>query len=238
MPFAGRHQNFGMRRVLLTIRLPDSANNNTSECSCHGPSAHTPPAKRSPIASCQAATARTAVSTTLVNAGRNRRAFEISHLVGAGRQVLGRHVVARQPGHAAAYEAGQHQRIPAALQACGETKRGGADAERDHVAQRVELAAQRRVLLAPARHAAVKHVEEEGQRRHGRGPQKVRQRPASHVEHRQEDRGHAAGGICQRQKVSRMKIAQHREVALGQGVSWQWPVRPFEGTLGSHVGQR
>src|SRR3546814_4374888 len=32
----------GMRRVLLTISVPDNAYTSTSGCSCHGPSCHTP----------------------------------------------------------------------------------------------------------------------------------------------------------------------------------------------------
>src|SRR3546814_1843694 len=37
----------GMRRVLLTISVPDSAYTSTSGCSCHGPSCHTPNHRRS-----------------------------------------------------------------------------------------------------------------------------------------------------------------------------------------------
>src|SRR3546814_3800159 len=39
----------GMRRVLLTISVPDSAYTSTSGCSCHGPSCHTPNHRSPPM---------------------------------------------------------------------------------------------------------------------------------------------------------------------------------------------
>src|SRR3990167_5161912 len=69
------------------------------------------------------------------------------------------------------------------------------------------------MLVAPARHLAVEHVEDESQRCHCGRQQKVRKRTAGHVHHRQEHRQHAAGGIPQRDEVGQMKAADHREAA-------------------------
>ena len=50
---------------------------------------------------------------------------------------------------------------------------GGRHAEGDDVGERIELAAERRRRLAPARDAAVEDVEDERHRREGRGEEEV-----------------------------------------------------------------
>src|SRR4051812_11976435 len=62
-------QNFGIRSVLLIMRVPESGKSSTSGCSTHGPIVHAPPHKASPTRSDIAAAASTAVSTTLVGIG-------------------------------------------------------------------------------------------------------------------------------------------------------------------------
>jgi hypothetical protein len=62
-------RNLGMRSVLLTTAVPDSANSRLMGCSCQGPSCHTPPHSCLPSAPCQAAYDSTAVRITLVGIG-------------------------------------------------------------------------------------------------------------------------------------------------------------------------
>ena len=94
-------------------------------------------------------------------------------------QRLGRDVVAREPRHAARDEEGQDDPVVRALQAARVAEHGGRDAERDHVGERVELAAQRGGLLAPTCDAAVEHVEDERREDQRAGRVDVRARPPS-----------------------------------------------------------
>ena len=80
------------------------------------------------------------MSTTLVGMGVP---FEITDLLAALRERLCGHVVTCEAAHAAAYEINQGDPVPAPAQACCERKRGGSDAERNHVRQGIELAPQR-----------------------------------------------------------------------------------------------
>ena len=68
-PGPGHAYGLGMRRVLLIISEPDSANISTSGWNCHGPSLTIPNQMSSPIAPCQAATASTTTSAKLVGIG-------------------------------------------------------------------------------------------------------------------------------------------------------------------------
>ena len=67
------------------------------------------------------------------------------------------------------------------------------------------------MLVAPARDAAVEHIEE-GRRRQRGGDEEIGRVAPRHVEHGEEDRAHAAGGVAQREQVGELQLAQHREV--------------------------
>ena len=67
-----------------------------------------------------------------------------------------------------------------------------------------------------AGHPPVEPVKGERQRRHRSRPQEVGQRAAGHEHHCQEDAGHAAGSIAKGHKVCEMKVADHRQMALGR----------------------
>src|SRR6185503_11434729 len=62
-------QSLGIRKVLLIIKVPESAKRSASGCSTQGPSAQAPKGNVSPIAPRHAQLASTAVSTTLVGIG-------------------------------------------------------------------------------------------------------------------------------------------------------------------------
>jgi hypothetical protein len=103
------------------------------------------------------------------------------------------------------------------LQARREGQRGGRHAERDHVGQRVELAPERGMRLAPARDAAVEHVEDEGGRCQRRGPEKLRERLARHEGHGQEHCADAAGRVAEREGIGQVEAADHREMLANRG---------------------
>jgi hypothetical protein len=106
----------GIFRVLLIISEPDSANTSTSGCSCHGPRWTTPNHRSGPMRPWMAATGQQHHDQ---QAGGNRRAFEVLHLVVGARERLGGDVVACQAADAATDEIRQHHPIPPTLQAAG-----------------------------------------------------------------------------------------------------------------------
>src|SRR3546814_4919380 len=67
----------GMRRVLLTISVPDSAYTSTSGCSCHGPSCHTPNHRSPPMRPRNAATASRTTIARLVGIGVPSKNFTL-----------------------------------------------------------------------------------------------------------------------------------------------------------------
>jgi hypothetical protein len=146
------------------------------------------------------------------DAGGNRGALEVRHLATALREGFGRDVETREPAHAAADEVDQHGDVPATVHARRERERCRRDAEGDHVRQRIELAAERRMGVSCARDAAVEHVEQEGERRHRGCQVEVPHVQTRRVAHAKKDRGHAAGGIAERQEIRKVKTADHCEV--------------------------
>ena len=101
----------------------------------------------------------------------------------------------------------------------GERERRGRDAEGDDVGERIELAAERRRRLAPARDPAVEDVEGERRRREGGGDEEVAGVAMAEVAHRHQHGGDAAGGVAQGEEVGELEAADHREVRarLGAG---------------------
>src|SRR5206468_8370437 len=85
----------------------------------------------------------------------NRRALEVLDLPRFPGEFLRGDVEAREPAHAAAEEIDERDPIPAAVETGRDAERSGRDAERDHVRERVELAAERGMLVPHARDASV-----------------------------------------------------------------------------------
>src|SRR2546421_2797415 len=143
------------------------------------------------------------------HAGRNGRAFEVGDLAAAAtcRERFGGDVEAREAAHATTYKVDERHGVPAAVEPRGISQHGGRDAEGDDIRQRIELAAQRRVLVAPAGHVTVQPVEEECEGCHGGGGVEVRPGPALQVSHREKYGADAAGGIGEGEEVREVKAA-------------------------------
>src|SRR5690606_35740930 len=172
------------------------------------------------------------------HAGRDGRALEIPDLALRARQRFRGDVVARQPADPAAHEVREHQPVPAALQAAGIAQRRWRQAEGDDVGQRVELAAQGRGDLAPARDTAVEGIQHERQRDQRHAPEQVADLAVLQVAHRREHRAGAAEGVAQREPVRELEVAEHREVARARrtvahaGIAWHQRREPVTGRAG------
>ncbi len=147
------------------------------------------------------------------HAGRNRCALEIGHLGGPCRQGFSRDVVPCQPAHAATDEVDQRDPVPAAAQARGKRQGRRRHTKGNDVRQRIELPPQRRMLAAPARHASVEHVKNEGCRCHRRRCIKPGLGPLHRVQHGQENTRDPAGRITQREEVREVELPQHGEMS-------------------------
>ena len=192
----------------LIISEPDAANSSASGCSVKPASVQVPNHNRSPTAPSAAPAVNTHHES---ERRRNRRSLEVLDLPRAFRQRLRGHVVAREPRHAARDEIGQDDSVVRTLQAAGIAEHGGRGAERDHVRERIELAAERGGLLAPACDAAVEDVENEGREDQPACRIHVPTVPRLHVLHAREQRSRAADGIAERKPVRHVEVADHRE---------------------------
>ena len=158
-----------MRSVLLIISVPDRTNSSASGCNSHGPIVHAPQYRLSPSRPCHAANASTPVSTTLVGIGVPSKYLTLP-LSLPSDELFGGDVEARETADAAADEVGERDPVPAAVEPGRKGERRGRDAERNDVGERIELPAERRMRLPPARDPAVEDVEDEG--RAGRAPRR------------------------------------------------------------------
>jgi len=59
---------------------------------------------------------------------------------------------------------------------------------------------------------SLKPVEDQSCRRHGRGGEEIRRRLVAHVQHAEQHGPKSARGVGQGQKVSQVKLTDHREV--------------------------
>src|SRR6266850_2197955 len=128
------------------------------------------------------------------DAGRDRRALEMAYLAGLGREGLRGDVVPGEPAQPAADEVHEDDLVERTPQARRERDAGRGHPERDDVGERIELAPHRRGVMPPPGDAPVEHVEDQGHEDEG---------------------GHAAESVGDREEVRQVKVADHREVAAG-----------------------
>ena len=143
--------------------------------------------------------------------GRNRCSLEERHLAAAGRELLGRDVVARQARHAAGDKVGQHDAVIEPLHAHAVSDDRRRHAERNDVGERIEFTPQHRRLLPPARDAPVEDVEDQGGQHQAAGEVHMPHVAGLEKGHGGKQRPDAADGIAQREPVRQMELADHRE---------------------------
>ena len=149
------------------------------------------------------------------DAGRDGRALEVLHLAPTPARVLGGDVEARQPAQPAADEVEQHDRSSRLAQPAAKAIAGGSHAEGDHVGERVQLPAQRRGGVTPARDPPVEDVEDQRDGHEQRRQIEIADVFGGQVAHRREQRAHAAKAVGDREQVGQMKAADEREVEAG-----------------------